>query len=320
MRSLLLDGDEEERSGTTIELVRRRINQFNDLIEENMFSDDSAGVRAASFWALSIMADKTKTDDLLEALGHEENPDARLSEIDSFMIFADRHNISAKSIKFAPVKMKVSSSQVTLLHKKVETKTSQVEIPSYEIEKAIEIEDVVPEDIQVVDIHEDKEATKALELETQIHNARTKVKQILLEITPNVPISLKRISEVTAVTEKSLERYLTELTIVNPQAGSYFPLEQVFIKKIETVSQVLDPSPKVDKTCMSCGAIAKRFPCETCGEGTQCTTCKLNIGQGQDTLHCPYCKKLSHSKHLLEWLKIKGECPNCKEKLNPDEL
>lgn len=290
-----------------------------------MFSDDSAGVRAASFWALAIMGKKSFVDDLLEALGQEENPDARLSEIDSFMIFAERHNISADSIKIAPASEQVKESELSLIHKKVAPAKSQVDIPSYAVEVDAEAEEeqfreVESEKIQVDETVVDDEASKVLELSDQIHQARIKVKQILLEITPNVPISLKRIAEVTGVTEKSLEMYLIELTKINPQAGSYFSLEQVFIKKIETVSQVLDPRPSVEKTCMSCGAIAKRFPCEICSEGTQCTTCKLNIGQGEDSLHCPYCKRPSHSKHLLEWLKIKGECPNCKEKLNPDEL
>ncbi|OLS27341.1 MAG: hypothetical protein HeimC2_11780 [Candidatus Heimdallarchaeota archaeon LC_2] len=325
VRSLLLDGDEDKRSEITIELAHRRMVQFNDLIEENMFSDDSAGVRAASFWALAIMSDKSKTDDLLEALTQEDNPDARMSEIDSFMIFADRHNISAKSINLAPIQMNIKESEIPLIHKKPEPQKPKIEIPSYTVEtisevKVERIEEIRAEEVQKVETVDKVEGSVTLELDTQIHHARTKVKQILLEITPNVPISLRRIAEVTNVTEKSLETYLTDLTKVNPQAGSYFPLEQVFIKKVETVSQVLDPRPSIAKTCMSCGAIAKRFPCEICSEGTQCTTCKLNIGQGEDSLHCPYCKQPSHSKHLLEWLKIKGECPNCREKLNPDEL
>ncbi len=318
----MLDGDEEKRSETTIELSRRRISEFNDLINENMFSDDSAGVRAASFWALAIMGEKSLADDLLEALGQEENPDAKLSEIDSFMIFAERHNISADSIKITSAPVQVKESELSLIHKKVEPVKSHVEIPAYAVEVNAEAEEELFREVESEKVQVDEPVvdSKALELSDQIHQARIKVKQILLEITPNVPISLKRIAEVTGVTEKSLEMYLIELTKINPQAGSYFSLEQVFIKKIETVSQVLDPRPSVEKTCMSCGAIAKRFPCEICSEGTQCTTCKLNIGQGEDSLHCPYCKRPSHSKHLLEWLKIKGECPNCKEKLNSDEL
>jgi len=46
-----------------------------------------------------------------------------------------------------------------------------------------------------------------------------------------------------------------------------------------------------------------------------CVVCKRPVGHGQ-TAQCHHCKSVAHYPHMAEWLKIKGTCPVCKQKLN----
>ncbi len=59
-----------------------------------------------------------------------------------------------------------------------------------------------------------------------------------------------------------------------------------------------------EAVCLECGAKQKR-----------CTVCQQFIGQEELYNKCPHCKHLAHRTHLLEWIKIKGTCPYCREKL-----
>jgi hypothetical protein len=42
-----------------------------------------------------------------------------------------------------------------------------------------------------------------------------------------------------------------------------------------------------------------------------CIVCKLPIYLHEDVIECPACYSVAHRSHLLEWVKIKGYCPNC---------
>ncbi|MHA1578182.1 MAG: RING finger protein [Candidatus Freyarchaeota archaeon] len=48
----------------------------------------------------------------------------------------------------------------------------------------------------------------------------------------------------------------------------------------------------------------------------RCIVCNLKIKEGENIVYCPFCGLPSHRDHLLEWLKIKGFCPNCGKPLN----
>ena len=312
VRSLLLDGTEDQRFLMTSELAKNRIKDFNAIIEENMLSDGAPGIRSTSFWALTLLGDKHSADSLLEAMEMEDNPDAIISEIDNFVIFAQMHNISSKAIVSNQNLIKTTSQSIL---SRPSTVTKKIEIPE-ETYFASENSDVrVESEPQVLVTEPHQQETSDRQKLIEINKARTRVKRTLLDLTPNIPITLDRLAEVTGVTNQSLENYLSDLSKSNPEAGRFFPLEQVFVKQSATISQVLAPTKSI-KTCSSCGAVTTKFPCESCGEGTQCSTCKLPIGQDEQTIHCPFCKKPSHTNHLQEWVRIKGNCPNCKEQLN----
>ncbi len=75
--------------------------------------------------------------------------------------------------------------------------------------------------------------------------------------------------------------------------------------------------------CIECGEVITggEATCPECGaKQKQCTVCQQFIGQEELYNQCPHCKQLAHRTHLLEWLKIKGICPYCKEKLRKEEL
>lgn len=75
--------------------------------------------------------------------------------------------------------------------------------------------------------------------------------------------------------------------------------------------------------CFSCGEERTNVnkPCSNCGVDTvQCSVCKLAISFGSNYLECSHCQNIAHREHLLEWIKVKGTCPICQQKLVVDNL
>ncbi|NHJ49803.1 MAG: hypothetical protein FK733_18570 [Asgard group archaeon] len=75
--------------------------------------------------------------------------------------------------------------------------------------------------------------------------------------------------------------------------------------------------------CFSCGEERTNVnePCSNCGvETVQCSVCKLPISFGSDYLECSHCQNVAHREHLLEWVKVKGTCPICQQKLTVDDF
>ncbi|HUT80497.1 MAG TPA: hypothetical protein VMZ29_04770 [Candidatus Bathyarchaeia archaeon] len=75
--------------------------------------------------------------------------------------------------------------------------------------------------------------------------------------------------------------------------------------------------------CFSCGEERTNInePCSNCGVDTvYCSVCKLPISFGADYLECTHCQNIAHKEHLLEWIKVKGTCPVCQQKLKPESL
>ena len=91
-------------------------------------------------------------------------------------------------------------------------------------------------------------------------------------------------------------------------------VEQITIKTVSTV--------EADR-CVFCGG---NFPerldiCPECGaERVKCSVCQLNIVFGHDVVRCPFCCVLSHRYHLLEWIKIRGFCPNCRKRFSENDI
>jgi hypothetical protein len=75
--------------------------------------------------------------------------------------------------------------------------------------------------------------------------------------------------------------------------------------------------------CFFCGAeIPKNAEyCPRCGEArARCSVCNNDIVSKDLYVKCPYCGALSHREHLLEWIKVKGYCPNCRDRLKETDV
>lgn len=61
--------------------------------------------------------------------------------------------------------------------------------------------------------------------------------------------------------------------------------------------------------------------CSNCGKKTPlCDICKNPMTSDQPLLLFETCGHIYHKEHILEWIKIKGTCPICKDKINEKTL
>jgi predicted RNA-binding Zn-ribbon protein involved in translation (DUF1610 family) len=84
-------------------------------------------------------------------------------------------------------------------------------------------------------------------------------------------------------------------------------------EKLEEI-KIITPKSK----CFYCGLEIPRDAeyCPHCGESrVRCSVCLGDIASGDQFVKCPNCGVLSHRNHMLEWIKVKGYCPNCRQKL-----
>nr|MDO8081290.1 zinc ribbon domain-containing protein [Candidatus Freyarchaeota archaeon] len=80
--------------------------------------------------------------------------------------------------------------------------------------------------------------------------------------------------------------------------------------------RIIGVAPK--SKCLFCGFELPENAefCPHCGEAiAKCSICQEDIISGDKYIKCPYCGVLSHRDHLLRWIKKKGYCPNCRQKL-----
>ena len=70
--------------------------------------------------------------------------------------------------------------------------------------------------------------------------------------------------------------------------------------------EVEDEGPIV---CLNCG---KKAP--------YCEICKNIIVEGEKIVQTKPCNHIFHKNHIVEWIKVKGTCPICKEQINEESL
>ena len=92
--------------------------------------------------------------------------------------------------------------------------------------------------------------------------------------------------------------------------------------RLAAETEIVEKAP-LALSCPYCGAEIEEgaTSCENCLEEFQkCVVCNLPTLDLDDLTKTPCCKTYAHSAHLKEWLKIKGKCPNCGEKLEEWEI
>ncbi|GAH42596.1 unnamed protein product, partial [marine sediment metagenome] len=89
----------------------------------------------------------------------------------------------------------------------------------------------------------------------------------------------------------------------------------------ERLTRIILPSKKTH--CLKCGHVIESAnePCKNCKElPTKCSICQGLIKHGENVMECPTCSNVAHKEHMLQWLKIKEECPICKTRVTKRTL
>ncbi|MHA1303239.1 MAG: hypothetical protein ACTSQE_03110 [Candidatus Heimdallarchaeaceae archaeon] len=114
----------------------------------------------------------------------------------------------------------------------------------------------------------------------------------------------------TTLDEKKTDEIYQELAAISPEDSSSVPIEPFVSTSTETklveeeksVTKVFEPQPlKIATTDID----------------ERCSVCLGTIKGGESFVRCPHCDKPAHYSHLVEWLKVKSQCPNCRGNLSP---
>ncbi len=96
-------------------------------------------------------------------------------------------------------------------------------------------------------------------------------------------------------------------------------LQSESVEAEEAINRIINSFKEASEyTCYYCGyPIENSFKlCPDCGQTTiHCTVCKLPINFGEDIGFCSLCESKGHLSHLQEWVKTKGICPHCMQKI-----
>ena len=95
--------------------------------------------------------------------------------------------------------------------------------------------------------------------------------------------------------------------------------------KTEKTEKIKEQKRKLQ--CLYCEAILVEVEdegpivCLNCGKkAPYCEICKNIIVEGEKIVQTKPCNHIFHKNHILEWIKVKGTCPICKEPINEESL
>ncbi|MCE7743188.1 MAG: E3 ubiquitin protein ligase [Candidatus Heimdallarchaeota archaeon] len=96
-------------------------------------------------------------------------------------------------------------------------------------------------------------------------------------------------------------------------------LEEIAAETIEqqekTVEKKEEVKPVVIKEKVSKLPKKQRLKSATAELDDRCSVCMSPIKAGESFVRCPFCEIPSHYAHIVEWIKVKPQCPNCRKKL-----
>ncbi len=144
-------------------------------------------------------------------------------------------------------------------------------------------------------------------------------------------ISLKEMAKILAFQDTiALQNWLLDLpddiTFVIDNGFVIIPdgLKENTIEAETKINKIAhDLSSLKHFTCYYCGNPLEednQFCAECSKELLICSVCKLPIAFGDDVGMCSLCETKCHLSHLQEWIKIKGECPVCMQKLPMESI
>ena len=136
-----------------------------------------------------------------------------------------------------------------------------------------------------------------------------------IEKTRRKRVRINTLATKSSLAERDVFRIITQLAAHGYYKGI------ITANYFEKLGSLVLPSRKMH--CLSCGNLIKSAyePCSNCNEIPQrCTICQGLIKHGDNVLECPQCSNVAHNEHMLQWLKIKEECPICKSKVTLQTL
>ena len=112
------------------------------------------------------------------------------------------------------------------------------------------------------------------------------------------PAGTVEVTPITAAVDETLEtqKSLEELEVIASEV----------IKKIE-VEEEPEPQQVFRGT--------QPLKVATTDLDERCSVCMSPIKAGESFVRCPFCEIPSHYAHIVEWIKVKPQCPNCRKKL-----
>jgi hypothetical protein len=106
-------------------------------------------------------------------------------------------------------------------------------------------------------------------------------------------VPLKVLAEIMEMPDDVIENLFVNLISYNFING-----------EIDPITKVIVLPPRVER-------MSEQAP-----KQMRCMVCNLIINPSQEEIcHCPHCNYPAHYIHLIEWIKIKGKCPNCKREI-----
>ncbi len=160
-----------------------------------------------------------------------------------------------------------------------------------------------------------------------------KVRTAITTLNPGVQISLKRLLEQTGLPSSIFKTYLSLILKNTPEVGELIEDQEIFIRyDVEVPITTEEFSRKVVEKpekilCIYCNAQLQEVEdegpivCLNCGKkAPYCEICKNIIVDGEKIVLTKPCNHIFHKNHILEWIKVKGTCPICKEQINEESL
>ncbi len=123
----------------------------------------------------------------------------------------------------------------------------------------------------------------------------------LIQSEMEVPIQNENVNQVTHQPESSI--------LVSEQ------LDQVEKSEMQPEKSEMEPAKAVATTVDVSGEIPNTILTAKLGLEKPCVVCKKSIDAGSEYVYCLNCGNPGHRRHLLEYIKVRGICPNCKARL-----
>lgn len=127
-----------------------------------------------------------------------------------------------------------------------------------------------------------------------------------VDILPAAPVEVTTVSfpttqETTAAQQESTQTQAESTETIEPFA-------QISEEKPKVITE-----PELDLSSIE----PQSLKLATTDLEARCSVCMTQIKAGDSFVRCPHCDAPAHYAHLIEWIKVKPQCPNCRKKLVP---